>query len=659
MNILGNKLPGHFSIRAKIVIALLILAFVPLSIGGTYGVYYSIKTLEDATLHHLEYEVSSKAQDIGKFLKTVHQDVIYLSQSGGLKALVDYKGGGGFNALRDRVAEGYLAFSRMRPHYYQIRYINQDGYEVVRVDSDGKTSWVVPVERLQFKKDRYYFIDAMRYEKGQCYVSPMDLNIEWGKIEIPHRPVVRVATPVFNSTGKKQGIVIINIFASYLIQQMQTMNIARGGSTYLVNKDGLYLSRLNSQTKDAFTLGSTEGLGKDYSRDVVSRVLKGEPGTIRDRYRIISFAPIPTGDSLSKDYWILLLEYPREAIFASVSRLQMAYITIGLISILASIGVGIWMARRFTRPILELHKEAEWIADGDFDHRLDISTGDEIEGLARQFNTMAERLKKSRERLLCWNEELKREVEKKARELELSHNTQRQIERQLHQADKMASIGELATGIAHEIGNPLASIKTVIQAMEDDRPLKGQQRVYLKRILKEVDRLSAFIRAFSAFAHPSVKQSASCQIEGVLKDVLFLVKKEAIKQGVIIDEVVEDNLPDVRIGPQEMQQVFMNLLLNAIQAMPDGGRIRVCINSNGLPDGDFVKVSIQDTGCGIPEEDIDKIFNPFFTTKPTGTGLGLSIVHRIINEHNGRIKVSSKVGEGTTFEVLLPSTPLP
>ncbi|MBI5287142.1 MAG: HAMP domain-containing protein [Deltaproteobacteria bacterium] len=658
MNILGNKLLGHLSIRAKLVIALLILAFVPLSIGGTYGVYYSIKALEDTTLHHLEYEVSSKASDIEKFLKNVHNDVLYLSQSRGLKALVDYKGRGGFNALQDRTAEEYLAFSRMRPYYYQIRYIDEAGHEVVRVDSDGKTSWIVPVEKLQFKGDRYYFTDAMKYEKGQCYVSPMDLNIEWGQVEVPYRPVVRIATPVFDDAGKKQGIVIINIFASYLIQQMQMMNIARGGSTYLVNKEGLYLSRLNSQTKDAFSLGSTEGLGKDYSRDVVSGVLKGEPGTIKDPSRIISFAPIHTGDSLSKDYWILLLEYPRVAIFAAVSRLEFVYIIIGLISILASIGVGIWMARRFTRPILELHKEAEWIAEGDFDHRLDIRTGDEIEELAERFNSMAERLKESRERILQWNEELKREVEKRAKELEISHNELLQMERQLYQADKMVSIGELSTGIAHEIGNPLASIKTVIQAMQGDCPLKGQQRKYLNRILHEVDRLTTFIRTFSAFAQPSVREPANCQVERVLKDVLFLIRKEATKNRITIDKVVERGIPDVRIGHQEMQQVFMNLLLNAIQAMPDGGRIRIEAGYNGMSDSPAcagVKVSISDTGCGIPTEDMERIFNPFFTTKPTGTGLGLSIVHRIISEYNGRITVSSRVGEGTTFEVLLPT----
>ncbi|MBI5049177.1 MAG: GHKL domain-containing protein, partial [Deltaproteobacteria bacterium] len=134
----------------------------------------------------------------------------------------------------------------------------------------------------------------------------------------------------------------------------------------------------------------------------------------------------------------------------------------------------------------------------------------------------------------------------------------------------------------------------------------------------------------------------------------FLVGKEAIKQRITIDEVIDNDIPDVWIDPQQMQQILINLLLNAIQSMPQGGKIRIMVGYNGLSDKNFVEVSISDTGCGIPERQMDKIFNPFFTTKATGTGLGLSIVHRIINEYNGKIIVSSVVGEGTTFQIFLP-----
>lgn len=769
-----NKPCRKFSIRAKLVIALLLLAFVPLSIGGTCGVYYSIWSLEETTLKHLEQEVLSKGKDIERFLLTVHKDVLYLSQSMGVKDLVDSgesRGTTGFSHLQERVGKEFMAFSKTHPYYYQIRYIDERGYEVVRVDSDGRSSSLISPGMLQFKGDRYYFTEAMKYREGLCYVSPMDLNIEWGRVELPHRPVVRVATPVLDSTGKKRGIIIINIFGSYFVEQVKMMNIAKGGVISLVNREGFYLSRLNSG-KGFFLLDSLEEVKKDYPEEIVAKILGGKAGTFSVRSRIVSYAPIPTGDQLSKDYWILVEEYPKSLIFAPLFRLQMVYFILGAISILASIAVGIWLARRLTKPILELYRGVDCIANEDFDYRINIRTGDEIEGLSERVNNMAERLNEAREKILRWNEELKEEVRKRTIEIELSHNelmvernklesilmcaregivvadetdrvimvnpateqilglkesdmtgrdifslhedlkpvmaniknlqrplslatarvgekivavtlsaitmgdkrigsmivmrditererlieSQRQMEKQLYQADKMASVGELSVGIAHEIGNPLAAIKTVIQAMEEVCPLKGPQRKYMTRIIKEVDRLTAFIRTFSTFAHPSTRQSQTCQIDRVLKDVLFLLQKEAVKLGIAIEEAVEAGMPPVRIDPQQMQQVLINLLLNAIQAMPEGGRIEIAAGCNHEDEegGDFVKISISDTGCGIPLEHRDKIYNPFFTTKPTGTGLGLSIVHRIITEHNGKITVSSVVGKGTTFDIFLP-----
>lgn len=773
---LSGILTGIFTIRGKLIIALILLAFVPLSIGGTYGVYYSLSSLEDTTLQHLEYEVLSKARDIEKFLLTVHKDVLYLSQSRGVEELFDSgesRGSPGFNYFLDQLGKEFIAFSRSRPYYFQLRYIDEKGYEVARVDSDSRSSVIIPQAGLQFKGDRYYFKEAFRYEKGLCYVSPMDLNMEWGKIEVPPKPVVRVATPVFDSSGKKRGIIIINIFGDYFIEQVETMNIAGRGITSLVNREGIYMSRLSSEQGGVtpLVLNSMEGLNRNFSAEISANILSGKAGTIRDKSRIISFAPISTGDLHSKDYWIIVQEYPKTLIFIHVSRLQVVYILLGIVSLLASIGVGIWFARRLTRPILELCEGAEYIASGDFEHRLDIRTGDEIQGLSERFNNMAERLKDARERITGWNEELKEEVKKRTLDLELSHKElmternklesilmcaregiivadeqdrivmvnpasevilgmqkpdilgkgisschknleqvmadmknqkkpfsiamtkfgensvavtlspiimgdkrigsvmimrditererlieiQRQMETQLHQADKMASVGELSVGIAHEIGNPLAAIKTVIQAMEEVCPLKGRQRKYLARIIKEVDRLTNFIRTFSSFAHPSTQKSLTCQIDRVLKDVLFLIQKEAIQHGITIEQVIEDGMQNVKIDPQQMQQVFINLLLNAIQSMPEGGGIKIGLGyDHGEGCIELVKITISDTGCGIPEECLENIFNPFFTTKPTGTGLGLSIVHRIISEHNGRIMVSSTVGKGTAFTIFLP-----
>lgn len=763
-----TKPPG---IKSKLIITLITVALIPLSVAGIYGVYYSTKALEDNILQNFEYELSSKSGDIEKFLKTMHTDVIFLSRTEEMRDIADSeepKYSNKFHQLRERLAQVAGIISQTRPYYYQVRYIDEKGYEIVRVDSDGERITDVPFDKLQYKGDRYYFTDSMKYPEGEGYVSPMDLNIEWGKVEIPHKPVLRVATPVFNSSGKKRGVIIINLYASHLIQQIQRLNIAKGGTTFLVNKDGYYLSHFNSvELNDlSFTLASADSMGKYYTADVVNNILSGKTGTIKGVTEVISYSPIFTGDNISKEYWILGIVYPKEAIFASLFNLKAVYIVIGFFTVIAASVSGILIAKRVTKPILELHQGVTSIAGGNLEHRIEIKTGDEIEVFAHRFNDMVDEIRKSREKMVNWNEELREEVEIRTRELKIEKNklenilmcagegiivadeedniiivnpaaekilgrdrdeilgknifgchrnpekvrglirgndgivpsvtvtsdsrqleisvatinsggqrfgsmmvirdvTERQhlmeermaMERQLLHADKLASVGELSAGIAHEIGNPLAAIKTVIQAMEDESPLKGEQSKYMQRILKEVDRLALFIRTFSAFANPAVSLSSRCRVDQALNDVVFLIRNEAVKHNIAIE--IDDNKdnPEVLIGADQLKQVFINLFVNAIQAMPDGGTIKVGqrLKSDIMQKHEFVIVSFSDTGSGIPHDNIERIFDPFFTTKPAGTGLGLSIVQRIIKEHNGDIRVKSHAGKGTTFEVLLPA----
>lgn len=754
-----------FGIKSKFTSILLVMAFIPLFVAGIYGIHHSTEALQDTTLAHLEFELSSKADDIEKFLRSIHRDAMFLSQTVVMKDILDARvpeGSGEFRRLRERLERVAHIISQTRPYYYQVRYINEKGHEVVRVDSDGSKSELVPFDKLQYKGDRYYFKEAMKYPADTCYVSPMDLNVEMGKVEEPPRLVVRVATPVFDGKGGKRGIIIINLYASHLIEQMQKLNIAKGGTTFLVNREGYYLSHPNTQKVDvSFNVGLTQRLSGDYSINMVEKILSGRQGTIKGASDIISYHPILTGDSVAKDYWVLALIYPKKAIFNSISKLRMVFYAIGLFAVLAATVVGIWMGRRFTRPIVELHKGVEWIAEGDFDHRLDIRTGDEIESLAHRFNSMTEKLKESRDRLQNWNESLQEEVRKRTRELEIERNklesilmcasegivvaneedrviimnpaaeailgvrkddmlgkgimqchrdqekikavlngentisprvvtaslgskqleisvavmgsgkerlgsmmvmrdiTERQrlteermdMEKQLFLADKLVSIGELSAGIAHEIGNPLAAIKTVIQSMDEVAPFIGEQKGYMERILTEINRLNHFIKTFSAFAHPRVNTSGRCDVTQVLNDVIFLVKNEAIKHSIIIENAEDEGMPEAVIDQDQLKQVFINLLINAIQAMPDGGKIRI---RTSRADGNGIKVSISDTGPGIPKEDAERVFDPFFTTKPNGTGLGLSIVQRIIKEHNGDIRVRSEVGKGTTFDLILP-----
>jgi two-component system sensor histidine kinase HydH len=179
------------------------------------------------------------------------------------------------------------------------------------------------------------------------------------------------------------------------------------------------------------------------------------------------------------------------------------------------------------------------------------------------------------------------------------------------------------------------------------------KKEYIDRIIKEIDRLNDLLRTFFSFAKPQRLDLNPCRIEEIIKEVKVLLAKEAEKARVTIKEAYADNLPSVPLDTNQMQQVFMNLFLNALEAMPVGGKLTVEINRQNSQEG-WIQVKVKDTGNGIAPEDLTKIFDPFFTTKIKGSGLGLAITHKIVEGHGGTIGVESTPGKGSTFILSLP-----
>lgn len=224
------------------------------------------------------------------------------------------------------------------------------------------------------------------------------------------------------------------------------------------------------------------------------------------------------------------------------------------------------------------------------------------------------------------------------------------IKQQMQRNDKLAAVGELATGIAHEIRNPLAIIKMIAQTMRGELKENKEAIHELEVIDEEVERANKVIKSLMEFGKPSNNEKKHYLIDEIIDDVLIIVNKYISQHNVkIFYKRVET--PYTKLDKEQLKQAFVNLIFNAVDAMPNGGEL---ILSTEYSPEKWIKVSFQDNGEGIAEKNIDKIFSPFFTTKDEGTGLGLSIVHRIIEDHNGIIKVSSKEGEGTRFEMFLP-----
>ncbi len=758
-------------IRNKLIGTFLLLAILPITIAGVLGIRESVKLLADNTVSHLEVELFSKAEAIRKFVKQVQGDVLYLKENLNLKRYLET----GDPVHLQGLEQDFLSFSETHPYYYQIRYIDAQGYERVRVDSDGVRSFVIPKEKLQLKRNRYYFRDTMEHPPDSVYVSPMDLNVEWGKVEWPPKKVVRFGTPVVDEHGNKQGIVIINLYADYLLEQIKKL-VDTGGIVFLFDQRGRYLFRypkdvVNDLPENRNPEFEEVRYKDEFERSILPQLLSGEKGTVKDRRYIISYVPIYTGDN--RDFWVLGIKYPLKTLFGSTYTLITYLLFIGVVTIGLSILVAVFMGHYLSVPIQRLKEGVDRIGMKDFRHRVAVKTRDELKDLADHFNDMASKLEDYNHMLTRWNESLKEEVAKRTEELETSRlallqerdklknliqvaaegiiiadgrnrvimanpaaqrilrleekdllgrdllechsepekvrrvllegsqnqflgikrwgerilevsiavlkdeeggltgsmmlfrdvteaqkmaEVKRELERKIFQAEKLASLSVLSAGIAHEIGNPLAAIKLVVRAMEEELNPSPSHKKYMDRLVREVDRLDEFVKTFGEFAYSHEKKVKQCNIDEILREVIFWTRKEAKKSGISIRYTngIKDG-PSLYVDPYQIQQVFVNLIINAIQATPEGGVIRITTRRVHRPE-EGVLISVADTGIGIPEEYLNKIFDPFFTTKPTGTGLGLSVAMKIVREHGGNIEVTSRVKKGTTFRVFLPRT---
>lgn len=226
----------------------------------------------------------------------------------------------------------------------------------------------------------------------------------------------------------------------------------------------------------------------------------------------------------------------------------------------------------------------------------------------------------------------------------------RELDRQMFQTENMATLGELAMGVAHEIGNPLAGMKAVAQSLQYEDDLPADTREALRRLEAEIDRLGDFLRGFHGFAAPQRAHPVSCRLSDIVEDILFWIRKEAVSHDVSIGLSIEDDL-SVRADPNQIKQVLLNLVVNAIHAMPEGGALRI----SAIHDSDLgAQIEVADTGVGIAPEVLPRIFAPFFTTRTSGSGLGLAVVKKIVDDHGARIAVQSQVGHGSCITLNWP-----
>ncbi|HFQ89577.1 MAG TPA: sensor histidine kinase [Desulfobulbus sp.] len=284
---------------------------------------------------------------------------------------------------------------------------------------------------------------------------------------------------------------------------------------------------------------------------------------------------------------------------------------------------GLWMARSLIRPVLLLNQAAQKVGRGELG--MDIETGGigEIRELGRTFNTMSMKLRKLVDEITAAQENLIR-------------------------TEKLYALGEFSTGLAHEIKNPLTSIKMLIQRSEQEgEPLEGED---LKVIRSEIDRIDDTVSRFLRSARQNQIQRVRTDINHIVEDVAAITRPKIEASNVVLDLDLDREIEPAEIDPAGIRQILLNGILNALQAMPDGGRLTLRTYCNH---GE-INCAIIDTGTGINDTDLNRVFDPFFTSKEEGTGMGLAVAWNIAQQHDGRLEIDSRPGHGTTLILVLP-----
>lgn len=337
-------------------------------------------------------------------------------------------------------------------------------------------------------------------------------------------------------------------------------------------------------------------------------------------------------DRKEKIIGILTVANSLEALGEEISEVKKNAILLAFITIVSLSSIlGLLFFKFVNIPITKLTEAMRKVEEGDFDAKVDLEGKDEMGRLAENLNTMIEKLNLA-----------KREAERYHHEL-------------IQRADRMATIGELASGIAHEIRNPLAGIQGAIQILSEGFPKEDGRRQVTDEIQKQISKLEKLVRDLLNYAKPAPANYLPTDINQLVEKVLFFfITQCGESEDFKIEKKFFSPLPKIMIDPNSMEQAFLNIVLNAKKAMSKGGCFTVSTRPLNIDDIHGVQIIFEDTGVGIPKENLPKIFNPFFSTRPDGTGLGLSITKNIIDQHGGRIEVESEVNVGTKVIITLP-----
>lgn len=616
---IGTKISRRF------LVAIMLIAVIPISIMGyqTYVLakrtlmklaYSQVSTIVENHANHLDLWLQERLNDIGVLsrLPAIQEACLKYSEIMDSGASTEEKSSLLYDTLA--IIEG------RSPSYESIRILLPDGTLMAGTHPNLKSGVESRDQPL---------LEKLKGSDKPIFGSPYE--VEGGRWQ------VHLAAAIKNHDGKELGNIVAVLDLSRTIDPIMTHRIGLGetGETYLVNRERRII------TESRF-LGRAETSNQPFESLAIEMVLQGKEGT--------AIYPNYLGKEVLGSYmwqpqyeWGILTEVGTGEIMEPLTSIKMVGIGTALVVSAVCFLMARIVSRNVSRPIVEVATAAQCMAGGDLDQRIPFSGKDELGILAASFNAMAQQLSQSVTSLRRKEESLRTAYDKLVATRE-----------QLVQSEKMAAIGELVASIAHEMRNPLSSVKLNLQiigrSIEGNGPLFEHHQIAIDQVL-QLERMFSDLLNYSK---PLTLEKREVLLGEVIQRSLAQLETECIARGIQVGLDVQEATIPISLDSHKMEQVFVNLLKNAIEATEDGGRIEVTARLDRAGEKRSVTAWIRDQGPGISQRNLKTIFQPFFTTKKKGTGLGLCIVKKIMDAHGGEISISCPPDKGTEVQLVLP-----
>lgn len=635
-NYLGLKVKAITGVAGLVLIAMLILG------GLTYKQGISI-AIDDA-LRIEQHEIELLSSTIETALDIDRKDLLIIRDTPPIYEIIKAKDNAGnkIDVWYQQLETIFSAFLKNHPQYFQIRYLDETGHEVVRVNKNHKI-FVTPRHKLQNKSEHKYFIETMKLSNDEIYHSDVTLNRENGIIQTPHKPALRISTPVFYN-NKNRGVVIINLSTELLFESIKSTE--HGDTHFLVNHNGYYLKHADNSKTFSFELETKYNLLKD--NPLIANISETNNSYINyndDINAIEGFKKIFFSPKNSHRYWLLGFSVEESHFFTEINNATLMVLYYGtLVGIVSFILLALFVSRLFINPIMILANYSEKLRDGDLNTRLPQNVmKDEFSTLAETINEYANRQQQSKKYL-------ENEISKRTTELVAAKEDAEQAS---------STKSEFLANMSHEIRTPMNGVLGMLELLQGTS-LNDKQNNYTQTAHDSATSLLDIINDILDFSKIQAGQlyleEVAFNLRDTVEDVAVSLANLASAKNIEINCYVPVDLQaNVSGDPLRLRQVITNLVSNAIK-FTEQGEVDICVNITEETSKDIcVKFSIKDSGIGISRHKQDTLFKPFkqadgsTTRQYGGTGLGLSISKQIVKQMGGEIGVSSIEKKGSIF----------